>query len=58
MCFDTDVLDKEVEEEAFVLIEQINKILLEAVPDSLPQLHLEEPKPKIGITIYKSKKRK
>lgn len=57
LCFDTEKPDTELEQETLLLIEQINKILLEKLPGPIPQLQVEDlkKKMKIGIKVYKDK---
>lgn len=57
MTFDSTKSDSEVEKEALLLIEKINRILADKMPGPLPQIELEDSKKKvkIGVKPYKAK---
>ena len=55
LCFDTEKADTELEKEVLERIQKINKVLMDELPNSLPQIQLEDMKKKIkiGVKLYK-----
>lgn len=55
LSFDSEKGDKELEQEALMLIDEINDVLAEHLPKSLPQFQIEDLKKKIkiGVNPYK-----